>query len=341
MGSITEIGDIVSELSDGERDLFNRLYRYYVKVGLLRLSDAVRDWALSRFGDCERQTVVRVTNKITLESTLFNELRSRRPLQYERKKVDVEECIFCKGIIAEDVFGRVEGRYCYTSSNMAKYDYIHSLIIFRDHEPFVCDEERIRDIIEVAMEWFKVANEFDGSARYPIMIWNCLWRAGASVVHGHAQLLISSEPYSIQEFYGRVRDYYRRLYGSEYLEDLYRVHESLGLSFKIGKARVLAYLTPVKEKEFFIISRDVHEIPDAVSSILKFYKGLGVESFNLALILPPLGLKDYVMVRIVDRGPLSIRTCDIGCMELLIRTSVVSSDPFRIAELFRSGAAEI
>jgi len=37
------------------------------------------------------------------------------------------------------------------------------------------------------------------------------------------------------------------------------------------------------------------------------------------------------MARIVDRGDPSIRTADIGAMELYA-SSVVSSDPFRIAE---------
>ena len=307
------------------------------------MPEKIKDWAISRFGDCRKQKIVRITNKITLESTLFNELRARRPVESSKLPLEVKDCKFCrpKEMTAEDLFGRVEGKFCVTPSNMAKYDYLHAVLIFKDHEPFVSERDKIADFIEVAYEWFKRANEFDRSAIYPLFIWNCLWRAGASVIHGHAQILISKEPYAVQEFYERIRMEYRNNYGSEYLEDLYRVHRSVELAFKCGSVKILMYLTPVKEKEVFMIADDVARLADAISIVLEWYKGIGVESFNLAILFPPLGSKDFIIARLVDRGELSNRTCDIGCMELLAKTSVVSSDPFKLAESFRSGAAEI
>ena len=62
---------------------------------------------------------------------------------------------------------------------------------------------------------------------------------------------------------------------------------------------------------------------------------------NLVIYLPPLAESDGdwsdfpVVVRMVDRGDPMNRTADFGAMELYA-ASVVSSDPFKVAEsLFR------
>ncbi len=335
--SIVNIPEIVGSLPKEDRELFDRIYRYYVEVGRLKLPDGIRD--LREFGECEEQTIVRVTNKITLESTLFNELRAKRPIEAKMESINYSlgECRFCRAeeLTAEDVFGRIQGKHCVTASNMAKYDYLHAIIVFRDHEPFVCEEEKIRDYLKVARTWFKMANEFDESARYPFFMWNCLWRAGASVIHGHAQVLLSKEPYAMQEFYNKVRKLYKREFDSEYFDDLFRVHEALGLGFELGKVRVMVHLTPIKEKEILMLAEDFLDLPNALSNVLRWYYGIGVRSFNLAVFLPPIGESDLCLARIVDRGDLASRTCDIGCMELFARTSVVSSDPFKLANSLR------
>ena len=57
-------------------------------------------------------------------------------------------------------------------------------------------------------------------------------------------------------------------------------------------------------------------------------------------LLPPLGEtpQDWqgfpCVIRIVDRGPLGMRTSDIGAMELFAEP-VVASDPFGVAEALR------
>ncbi len=334
--SIINLPKIVGSLSKADRELFDRIYRYYIEVGRLKLPNGIRETALRKFGECEEQTIVRITNKITLESTLFNELRAKRPIEAKSRCVDhpSAECRFCRAeeLTAEDVFGRIEGKHCITASNMAKYDYLHAIIIFRDHEPFVFEEEKILDYLDVAWRWVEKANEFDESARYPFFMWNCLWRAGASIIHGHAQILLSKEPYAMQEFYDSVRKAYRREFGSEYFDDFFRVHESLGLGFELEDVRIMVYLTPIKEKEVLMLAKDFLDLPNALSKILRWYYGIGVRSFNLAVFLPPIGENDLCLARIVDRGNLENRTCDIGCMELFARTSVVSSDPFKLSE---------
>jgi len=344
--SITDLPEFVENLPEDKKILFHRMFRFYIETGRLKLPETMRSWAISRFGECEEQQIVRVTNKVTLESTLFNELRAKRPIEAKTSE-DIERLMekgkddpFCNPHerTPSDIFGRVEGKHCVTASNIAKYDYLHAVIVFKDHSPFIYDEEKIADYLNVAFRWFKRAKEYDSSAKYPFFMWNCLWRAGASIIHGHAQALISKEPYSAYEFYEGVRNDYAEKYGSDYFKDVYAVHESLGLGFRYAGVGIMAYLTPVKEKEVVMVSKDVAGLSKAISLVLRCYHRLGVRSFNLAIFMPPPDSHtDFpFFTRVVDRGDLSSRTADIGCMELYAGTSVVAGDPFVLAEELRN-----
>ncbi len=329
MRSITEI--------EGS-ELFFRFYSMRTCVGNLVLPEKIEEWAKSRFGDCERQKIVRITNRFTGESTLFNELRAKRPLDSKSEvELDVEDCAFCNPLnrTPSDTFGRVEGKHCITASNIAKYDCVHAVIIFREHNPLVRDSEVIEDIIDVACRWFDAANKRYPAARYPFFMWNCLWRAGASIIHGHAQALLSEEPYSKPLQLSTVRENYRKAYGSEYLEDLFKVHEELGLGFEVDGVKVFAHLTPVKEKEVLMIAEEPKQLALPLSKALNCYYSMGVMSFNVAIYLPPLGENDLVLLRLVDRGYMGTKTADIGGMELYAGVAVVSSDPFAVAEKLR------
>ena len=338
MPSIVDLQKLVENLDDDDRSLFHRIYRYYIEVGKLRLPESAKE----KFGNYEAQQIVRVTNKITYESTLFNRLRSKRPVMTKtpedlNKVIDESRGdVFCNPEnTPEDVFGRIEGKFCITASNISKYDYMHAVIIFSEHTPFVYEEKKIYDILDVAFRWFERANEYDRRAIYPFFVWNCLWRAGASIIHGHAHALISKEPYGKYEFYDSVRKTYARNYRSEYFDDLYRIHAALGLGFTLDNSKVMVYLTPIKEKELIIIAENIAELAKSISYILKRYHEMGVRSFNAALFIPPLRTTDILIARIVDRGDLSIKTSDIGGMELYAGTSVVSTDPFVLAEMLK------
>jgi hypothetical protein len=152
--------------------------------------------------------------------------------------------------------------------------------------------------------------------------------------------------------YGKVehlrrcsRSYFQET-GANYFDDLYNAHEALGLGYLRGEVRVLVSLTPTKEKETLVIADPFDPaLPDAVYDVLACFRDrLGVTSFNLALYQGAIGptCEDWSgfpsIVRIVDRGDLSSRTSDIGGMELYGAT-VVSSDPFQVAEVLRSTAA--
>ena len=46
----------------------------------------------------------------------------------------------------------------------------------------------MRDHLDTARRWGEAALADDPAARYLFLMWNCLWRAGGSIVHGHMQM---------------------------------------------------------------------------------------------------------------------------------------------------------
>jgi len=351
--NILNLPELVDGLPDDLKPVFSRIYDISLKKGRMVLPKTMQEWAEKRFGNCEEQTIVRVTNKITYEGTLFNDLRSKRPIDVkvgdELEKIikETEGGSFCNPLeqTPADAFGRVEGKYCITASNIAKYDYLHAVLIFNEHDPFVHNEDKIRDYLDTGLKWFKKANEFDKDAIFPFFMWNCLWRAAASLVHGHAQLLIADKPYSWAEFMKKNAEDYEKEYGTNYFDDLFKIHKSIGLGYTVGgkknDVKIMANITPKKEKEIIMLSKGTDELPSILSKTLNLYYQLGVRSFTFAMFMPPLkkvkGWNNFPnIVKLVDRGDPMSRTADIGAMELYAGHSVVASDPFKMMKEIKS-----
>lgn len=353
--SITGLPAFVESLSPENRALARRIFDVSATTGRLDPPEAMRAWVEKSFGAVENvtaQRIVKVTNLVTLEGALFNELRASRPLD-TAVSVDLEAEIaategdpFCRpesGTPA-DVFGRVKGAHATTASNIAKYDGFHGVIVFDDHNPLHLTPEKVSDYVSVGLEWCRKALETDPEARYPFLMWNCLWRAGGSIIHGHAQVTATRNMhYPKVERLRRAAAAYRSEHGSGYFDDLYRIHKALGLGIPLEGVRAFASLTPVKEKEMVVIgggSAD-ESLSRAVGALLESYvHTLGVRAFNVAFYMPPLAetSEDWsgfpTVVHIVDRGDPANHASDIGAMELYA-ASVVASDPFRVAAALR------
>ncbi len=338
---IAELDKMVEQLSRDSRGLFNRLYSFEISTGSLEIPEEMENWVKKRFGSVERvenQRIVSIKNKFTGEHSLFNKLRTDRPV--EAKSVielnelkEKEKCLFCnpERQTPADVFGRIKGKYCITASNIAKYDSFHSLIIFNEHNPLEIKKEWIEDYLKTAELWFEEVSKSDVEKELrKFFMWNCLWRSGASIIHGHIQLTAVEERYGKLEVLEKAAADYKREFNSSYIEDLYKVHKSLGLASENKGDRILFYLTPVKEKEIFVISkaRKSDDMADTIYKLLRSYLNMGVQSFNLAIFQ----LEDYHIVKLVDRGSLGNRNSDIGAMELYA-ASVISSDPFKLAQV--------
>lgn len=357
-GTILELPERMADLGAEERSRFDRIFRVSSVVGEMRVPESMHKWVEQRFGSVagvESQRIIKVTNLVTLDGSLFNEIRSSRPFDVHESD-SVEQVInesrgdpFCKPLTGtpEDPFGRVRGEHCITASNVAKYDGFHGLVIFDEHDPLDWTEERIADYMRTAQEWDARCREVDPSAVYFFLMWNCLWKSGASILHGHAQMTASHDMhYAKVESWRRSARAYEAEWGGSYFDDLWQVHHDLGLAWEDSGIRGLAYLTPIKEKEVLLIGSSLDgDMARAVYRTLDSMVGrMGVQSFNVAFYMPPVGDTDEdwigfpVVARIVDRGDVGNRVADFGAMELYA-SSVVSSDPFAVAQCLRQAVS--
>lgn len=354
--SIVDLLEIVDALPADAQARVRRLFQIESTVGQLVPPEHMYRWIERYFGSVDavrEQKVVKVTNKVTLDETLFNELRARRPLE-ARIPVELADEIaktapdpFCEPELntPADTFGRIHGEHSITASNIAKYDGFHGVVIFDEHDPLAFTEGLVLDAVRVAQEWFQTSHQADPTALYPLFMWNCLWKSGASIPHGHAQVsLTHGMHYAKIERTRRAALDYRRETGASYFDDVYEAHAVLGLGAELGPARIMANLTPLKEKELVITAPAVtDDLARVMYQALRcLVERLNVVSFNVVMWLPPLGetKEDWsempVVVRMVDRGDPLNRTSDFGAMELYA-ASVVSSDPFRVAEVLWEG----
>jgi len=352
---IDNLDAVIDSLSSVERELFNRIYRVGISRGKLKPPQGMRAWIAEHFGSVDRtleQKVIRVTNLITLEEALFNRLRASRP---EGLRIDSQESTGEQENVydgpfndplektPEDVFGRIEGKYCVTASNVAKYEGFHGVIVFKEADPLRFTREQVIDYIDTGCRWAQAAHAVDPEAKYFFFMWNCGGRAGASLPHGHAQVMLGrGRHYAKIEQLRLASLSYEQRHGANYFDDLYRVHRALDCGFEKNGVRVLACLTPVKEKETVLIAPALdHRLGETLYEVMACFRdSLGVSSFNIAVLLPPIAPveEDWegfpVIARIVDRGSAHSRASDIGTMELYAST-VISSDPFEIARMLR------
>jgi len=353
---ITKLPEIIAKLPAAERSLCERLFKVITGTGHLIVPPTMRASVEQGFGSVgavEHQQIVRVTNRVTLDTTIFNPLRGKRP-QPVNQNQNLEQMIeagratdnpFAKPLetTAPDVFGRIEGAYSVTSANIAKLEVWHGLTIFNEYHPLEFSQPQVIDYLLTAREWAEAAHQEDAKAIYFIFLWNCLWRAGSSILHGHAQMCLGHEMHYGQiERLRRDAAIYSDRHKRSYFNDLVQVHRALGLTADpADRVKAMAHLTPTCDREIILLT-DLYspELGEALYKVLAYYKSLGVNSFNVVIQMSPIGnsSEDWsgfpVLARIVDRGDASIRNNDWGSINLFA-SSVATTDPFTLAQGFR------
>jgi hypothetical protein len=362
---VTRIADLprlVEAMASAARQQSESLFDISVVEGLTDPPPELHEWLERHFGSVEavrRQHIVRVTNRWSLEGTLFSPLRSRRPharaaagaFEQEVQATIGDEFCHPENGTPADTWGRVRGRRSITGANAAKYDGRHGVVIFDHHDPLAFDEESVLDMLTVGREWAERGRAEDPKAWAYLLIWNCGPRAGGSIVHGHAQVLLGRDThYPHVERLRRDAMAYAAATGGSYLADLVSVHRELGLVVaEMDGVAIVASITPVKERELLIVGqpgmdeRDTAFASAVARTAVAYREVAGVRAFNLVLHRPPLdaavaaepGWRELPpLVRLVDRGDPSSRSSDIGAMELYA-ASVVGGDPFQLTSDLR------
>ena len=356
---ITDLPDLISDLPPRTAPSPSASSTPRATTGRLEPPEAMRPWIEKSFGSVDavtEQRIVKVTNRVTLDGTLFNELRASRPLDtgvsldLDREIAATEGDPFCRpeeGTPA-DVFGRVRGEHAITASNVAKYDGFHGVVVFDDHNPLHLTPEKVSDYVAVGLEWFRQAHEADPEARYPFLMWNCLWRAGGSIIHGHAQVTATRGTHypKVERLRRAAAALPRRARLGLLRRPLPRPRGPRPRRPRRGGRQGLrqphaAQGEGAGRDRAAAAAPETRTCTRTVGALLESYVGdLGVQAFNVAFYMPPLApspedWSDFpTVVHLVDRGSPANRTSDMGAMELYA-APVVASDPFRVAEALR------
>ncbi|XP_058952739.2 uncharacterized protein [Pocillopora verrucosa] len=385
--SILELGDFFKS-GDGGANYetwgpFNRIFRVSTQSSRMTIPKKFEEKLTRWFklpGDinddqsikrAEYQTVVRVFDCWTCNQTCFNGARALRPLNNgETNPVTSEsaempfgskvpECDFCTPLdyTAADQWGRLENASGLTASNVAKYDGLHSMVVFKEHPPSLMNKKKLCDILDLCTQWFEVTHKNNPLAIYPIMNWNCRARAGASQHHGHSHMLLAENFHYGQweRLKQAAKHYSTENPGCNYFDDLVTAHRNLGLAKMFGEACVFAHIVPFCGYEFKVISWDFDDnfkqaISEAVEALINKF---GAECFNLCVHFPPLEkgklrkvaaaeevknkslemgeIAMPFMAHLVDRGGVRNSSSDV-CGMRIYGSAIVNEDPFSIAQ---------
>ena len=229
-GLTPDLPALIAGLPADRRARFERIFNVELVEGELRVPDTMREWTISRFGaieDVEHQQIVRITNKVTWEGAIFNPLRARRPMRFrdeQDRRLDVAEDIFADParMTTEDTYGRVNGDYCITTSNIARWDAQCSVLIFQEPDPLAFTRAHLRDYFRTALRWADAAHRVDPEARFMAWMWNGGPAGGASIPHAHAQMgLGKGTPYPLVEGLHRAAVAYGGLFANLNADAIY------------------------------------------------------------------------------------------------------------------------
>ncbi len=351
MTSLAQLPEQIAALPADMRQVCEQVLHVEQVCGYTLPPPAMYPWIVQHFGDVanvREQPIFKVTNRWTLESASFNPLRAKRPLDDDKQQTD-QDAALAEAMAAyqgqndtfddplnstpADLFGRVVGEHCVTASNVAKYDGWHGLVVFDSFNPLVFTPAQFCDYCDVALRWLLLAHEQDPQACYPLITWNCLWKSGASVTHGHLQMVLARELVGGRiEQYRRARIAYQEAYGRSLGKDVWHIHTALGTTF-LNSPPLSGYATLNTAR----LRQRLLPLWDATSRVLRaMIDRQGMQSFNLAITLPPLRHTpkpwgdSTVQVRIVDRGAPLSRAVNFGAMEVFAH-SIIGVDPFAVA----------
>jgi hypothetical protein len=310
LSGIVELPRRIAALDGAARARAERLLDIDVITSHTDPPASMTEWLTRTFGSLDavrEQRLVRVTNRATLESTVLAALRARRPIESNGDgpagdlRGEIEASAgdpFChpEQETPADTFGRVRGRRMLSGANAAQADAHHAVLVFDDHDPLAFDADLVDDLFATGREWAERARADDPAATHYLLMWNCLWRAGGSIIHGHAQALLGrGRPHARIDRFRRDAAAYSAATGADLVADLAALHRDLDLAVDAGGGvTILAHLVPVKEHEVLVVGRPGMDERDpafarAVGRALETLRdGVGVRSFNLALWRAPL-----------------------------------------------------
>jgi galactose-1-phosphate uridylyltransferase len=210
----------------------------------------------------------------------------------------------------------------------------------------------VTDCIMASREFLSLVRERDPGSRYPMFHWNHLSPSAASVVHPHLQVLADVRPTLYQKTLLECsKEYYSRN-GRSFWKDVLDEERQRGERY-IGEndsVAALASFAPQGNREVQIIFKgtsnlmdlrdlEIAGFADCVVKLLKGYKKMGVNSFNMSTFSAPLGeeLEYYSLhAKLISRPVLQpFYRNDTGILERFHHEADIEVMPETFAENIR------
>ncbi|CAG7834303.1 unnamed protein product [Allacma fusca] len=332
-------------------NIFSKIYDVQKIKGEIKLPSAfvseVKGWLNNSeelFKSIGSQDIFQVRNKIWGETSVFNMLRSKRPVSkpsmdpklyveqiYNSSK---ENCDFCsyRDHTAEDIFGRVESKYSASASNTFKLSKFHGLFFPYGHHPLNISFEVLKDLfLTTSQSWVDKALKIDPEQVFATLLWDSLPHAGASQVHPHVHGLLDTSRYAGQ--FGVLQEgamSYFKQYNRLLWSDILLIHWALGLVVPQKDAIAVVPITARKDHEYMIISQSLNtDVVVLLWRILQTYRNeLGIYCFSSAASLPPRssvqGALPFIY-RIGSRGDCTSLRSDVSSLELYTMNNINSN----------------
>lgn len=277
-----------------------------------------------------------------------------------------EGCCFCPDNIANSATkfaagflpgdgGRITVGQCTLFPNLHPFTEFHAVATLTDRHYLELDEftpKMIEDNLAAARKYIAAVNRHYANAVYPVWLWNHLPPSGASILHPHAQVSVERAPLPELADVLRNSKKYLRENGMSFWQELVDAERKAGERF-IGEnasVAVVSSFAPRGNREVQIISKRVsnlsdfdkrhaHDFADAVVRLLRGYKALGMNSFNLVTYSSAIGdrLEHFrFSARIMSRPVFQpLYTNDTGSIERFYGISIIEAMPEQVAAEMR------
>ena len=301
--------------------------------------------------------------------------RAKRVKQAQKMTVDVsdivsrsaEGCYFCSEnigratskFISEIQVGNGDGRItvgqCTLFPNLHPFAEHHAVGTLTGRHYMELDEftpRMVADNLTAALDYISAVLHIDAKAVYPVWVWNHLPPSGASIIHPHVQVALERSPMPELASLLSKSEGYLCDTGANFWHELIAVEREGGERF-IGENAsfaVMSTFSPRGNRDVQIISkrvsgiadfdeRHISDFADAVVRVLRGYKSMGVNSFNLVTYSAAAG--DYpehfrFSARMISRPVFQpLYSNDSGPMERFYGLSIIEVMPEQVAAEMR------
>lgn len=346
--TISQLPDIVDGLSEADRALVGDIIEIRATVSEVGEENLPK-------ADLQQQLLIETYNPWNHQRSVINLERAMRSIPLGNL-ADVQADIastylkdpFCLYLTKTppNKFGRFMGKYHVTSGNLYPSAKKHGNLIAFEHSALISPtDDEFSDRYDVFDQWREAAYAASkGEDVYSSIIENRLRKAGSSIDHSHSQMALRSGRHEGgMEEYLAISNWYGHQKGGNYFDDLFRVHQLLGLGVEVGHLRAFPSLTPVKDAEVIVFAdRFDSQTRQLLFKIYDYYMNvLGAKAFNFIMGFKPLGYdgRDWgrvpaLIARFINRGDPTAKNGDIAGFELA-GTSITSTDQFQVNKVLK------